>query len=313
MANLNARLQQGELLILDGATGTELQRRGAPMHGIAWSAAALQTHPDLVRALHEDYIHAGADVIITNSFSTHRHLLEPAGLADSFHELNRRAVALAREARERAAADRPVYIAASISTFLGELDPVNWPPPEQVSAWYREQAEVLAEAGADLFFLEMMRDLERGPRAAEAAIATGLPAWAAFTCRVTDDSRVVLIRDDHSPVIQDELATAVEVFAGLGVAGCSVMHSEVSETAAALRVLREHWPGPVGAYAHSGHFVMPNWQFESVISPEAYAEAAAGWVAGGVQLVGGCCGIGPDHIRTLRRQLLQGQEEVNLS
>ncbi|HEX5692919.1 MAG TPA: homocysteine S-methyltransferase family protein, partial [Roseiflexaceae bacterium] len=81
-AALQARLDAGQVIMLDGATGTELQRRGVPMHGFAWSAAALDTHPDIVRAVHEDYIRAGADVIITNTFSTARHVLETAGLGD---------------------------------------------------------------------------------------------------------------------------------------------------------------------------------------------------------------------------------------
>ena len=97
--DLQARLDQGKVIILDGATGTDLQRRGVPMHGFAWSAAALDTHPETVRAVHEDYIRAGADVIITNSFSTARHVLEPAGLGDRVRALNQRAVSLAREAR----------------------------------------------------------------------------------------------------------------------------------------------------------------------------------------------------------------------
>ena len=63
--DLRARLDRGEVIILDGATGTELQSRGVPMHGFAWSAAALDTHPETVRDVHEDYVRAGADVILT--------------------------------------------------------------------------------------------------------------------------------------------------------------------------------------------------------------------------------------------------------
>src|SRR4029078_8009061 len=100
--DLQARLDQGKLIILDGATGTELQRRGVPMHGVAWSAAALDSHPETVRAVHEDYIRAGADVIITNSFSTARHVLEPAGLGDRIHAVNQHAVDLAPAERDNA-------------------------------------------------------------------------------------------------------------------------------------------------------------------------------------------------------------------
>jgi hypothetical protein len=152
--DLKARLDRGEVVILDGATGTELQSRGVPMHGFAWSAAAIDTHPDVVRAVHEDNVRAGADVIIANTFSTARHVLEPAGLGDRVRALNERAVALAREAAEDAAAGRPVAVAGSISSFRTRVTPV-----EQLAASFREQAEVLAEAGVDLIALEMMGDV----------------------------------------------------------------------------------------------------------------------------------------------------------
>ena len=79
---LNAKLVAGEILIIDGAMGTELEARGVPMHARAWSGAAIKTHPDAVRATHVDYIRAGARVIIANTFSTGRHMLEPADLGD---------------------------------------------------------------------------------------------------------------------------------------------------------------------------------------------------------------------------------------
>ena len=77
MNDVQGRLDAGEVLILDGAMGTELQRRGVPMDDVAWDAAALATHPNLVREVHEDYIEAGAEVIITNTFATARHVLGP--------------------------------------------------------------------------------------------------------------------------------------------------------------------------------------------------------------------------------------------
>jgi len=78
VSRLEQRLAGGGVVILDGATGTELERRGVPMDGQAWSATANLTHPDVVRSVHEDYIRAGADVIITNTFATARNLLDAA-------------------------------------------------------------------------------------------------------------------------------------------------------------------------------------------------------------------------------------------
>ena len=89
---IERRLEAGKIIVIDGATGTELERRGATMNDRAWCAMATLTDPALLRQVHEDYIRAGARVITANTFSTNRNMLEPAGLGFRFEELNRRAV-----------------------------------------------------------------------------------------------------------------------------------------------------------------------------------------------------------------------------
>lgn len=160
MATLEQKIEGGEIILLDGATGTELEKRRVPMDDAAWCAVALATHPDVVRNVHEDYIRAGAEVIITNTFPAARHVLEEAGLGERFRELNARAVGLAREARENVA-EGEVYIAGSISTFPARHDHSYDPGEQRARANYLEQAEVLAGSGVDLIALEMMRDLEQ--------------------------------------------------------------------------------------------------------------------------------------------------------
>jgi S-methylmethionine-dependent homocysteine/selenocysteine methylase len=85
----------------------------------------------------------------------------------------------------------------------------------------------------------------------------------------------------------------------------TVMHTEACDVTAALEVVKRVWTGPLGAYGHSGRFVMPHWQFNDVISPDDYLAHARTWVAAGARLIGGCCGIGPAHIRLLKDQLRQ--------
>jgi homocysteine S-methyltransferase len=297
MTPLSDRLAQGEVILLDGATGTELEKRGVPMDGVAWSAAALKTHPETVRQVHADYIRAGADIIITNTFAAARHVLAPAGLGDQVRELNSRAVALAQEARDQAAQGRPVFIAGSISTFDAHNSSRYQPSLEQAQANYHEQAAVLAEAGVDLFMLEMMRDLEQAGAAVRAAVATGLPVWIGFSCHLDPNGVVRLLH--RAPT----LAEALQEIPALGGAGVTIMHSLTEDILPALHVVKQHWPGPFGAYAHSGTFTMPNWHFDQIISPADYAAAALAWVEAGAQLIGGCCGIGPEHIRLLRERL----------
>ncbi len=92
---IEQKLQQNRTVLLDGATGTELEKRGVPMNSKAWSAEAILTHPAIVQAVHEEYIKAGVDIITVNSFSTARHMLLPAGLTEKFDQLSRTAIQLA--------------------------------------------------------------------------------------------------------------------------------------------------------------------------------------------------------------------------
>src|SRR5262245_43351071 len=87
---LQNRIDRGDVLILDGAVGTGLQNMGVPMHGTAWAAAALETHPYTVRRLHEIYINAGIDVLTTNTYSAARHKLEPLAMGDLGRGVNHR-------------------------------------------------------------------------------------------------------------------------------------------------------------------------------------------------------------------------------
>jgi methionine synthase I (cobalamin-dependent) len=308
MATLKERLAEGEIIILDGAIGTELQRMGVPMHEKAWCAAALRDHPGTVRQLHEDYIRAGADVITVNTFSSARYVLEPAGLGPLTAELNTRAVALAIEARERAKAGRPIHVAGVLSRFGM---PRAFTDAQAADA-FREQAELQARAGADLVLLEFLG----GPlrwivAAARAAKATGLPVWVAMSAQEDDrDRRILLGRRDHpsspTPKLDPDILFTDAVDAAMAVAGDAllVLHSDVRDTGPALAAARTRWRGPLGAYSQSGDWISPNWLFVNLISPEDYLEQARRWVAEHrIQIVGGCCGIGVQHIERLRAGL----------
>jgi methionine synthase I (cobalamin-dependent) len=154
--HLQKRLHQGEVIIMDGGTGTELEKRGVPMEEKGWSASSTIAQPKILRQIHEEYIRAGADIIITNTFSTSRHVLDSCNLADKFKLINATAARIAVEARDNAA-DRPIYIAGSISTTtFGEEQPT----PAVALTNFNDQANILADNGVDFFVLEMMRDIK---------------------------------------------------------------------------------------------------------------------------------------------------------
>ncbi len=140
----------------------------------------------------------------------------------------------------------------------------------------------------------------------DTANATGLPVWIGLSASVDEDGRATSYHaeiDFADMPTRDFAGVADSVLAHGGqVAG--IMHSEIEAIAPALGVLRERWSGPLMAYAETGRFTFPDWDFSQAVSPDDYADIAADWVAHhGVTIVGGCCGTGADHIRALKECL----------
>ena len=289
------KLARGELVVIDGGTGTELERRGVPMSRDAWSGLAVRTHPDIVREVHEAYICAGAEVIATNTFGTVRFVLEAAGIGDEFEQINRRAVELAVEARDRTGRD--VAVAGSLSNLPPGMLAANYPPPEVEMAALRELAKLLADSGVDIIALEMMQDGSHAARAMEAALETGLPVWLGVSCRRRAGSGGLVSFD----LPNVDFATPLDTLIPMGPSVVNVMHSEIEAVPEAIAMVRERWAGPVGVYPEIGEFEPPHWRVEEEVSPDRFVACARDWVARGALLVGGCCGTTPQHIEALSR------------
>ena len=301
------QLEADQIVLIDGATGTELQRRGVPMDEVAWSGAAVLSHPDIVRETHEDYIRAGARVIITNTFGSTRQMLEPAGYGDKVAVVHRDAVRLAIEARDNVG-DSAVAIAGSISTEPPRFDRDAFLTPAKELAAYQEAAGLLAESGVDLIALEMINETAHAARAMQAASETGLPVWLGVGCKKSDDGRIVSF--DH-PDLAFEMLLDELIPRGPDV--INIMHSDIGAIPEAIELLRQRWAGPIGVYPESGYFTAPHWNFVDVISPADLVTEALGWVSAGVRLLGGCCGTSPDHIKALHAalpELAQAKSDV---
>jgi S-methylmethionine-dependent homocysteine/selenocysteine methylase len=304
LALLEQDLTVGKTIVIDGATGTELERRGAEMDDRVWCATASATHPEILRTIHEDYIRAGARIITANTFSTNRNMLAPAGLDDRFEELNRYAVDLALEARERMGAASRVVVAGSMSHQVPILRGSDRriarevPPPEVARANFQEMAEMLAASGVDLILVEMMSDPELANPAIAAARATGLPVWVGFAVRASESG--ALVSHSREDLDVEQMLDAINLD---GVRVCGFMHTHVNEIAPALDLLRKRWQGPLMAYPDSGYFVMPHWHFVDIISAGDFVDHSHEWIDAGVQVVGGCCGLGTDHIGALAKSL----------
>jgi S-methylmethionine-dependent homocysteine/selenocysteine methylase len=287
---LNGR---GDPIVIDGGMGTQLEKVGVSMHGKVWSGEAVLSNPGAVQRVHEDFIRAGAEAIITNTFAAGRHMLEPGGLGDHVATINTNAVRLAQEACKNAA-DRPIPILGSICEWAF-MEESQWNTPEVVGKSVREQAGLLQAAGVDALALEMCERVEFSIATTEAALETGLPLWIGISAQHHKDAPEIAAFD-YADRSLDELVRALAKYPAMAM---NIMHTPVPDVPEALDVIRRHWDGPVGVYPESGFFSMPNWQFVDVISPEALAEAARGWTRAGVRMVGGCCGLGPEHIAAL--------------
>jgi S-methylmethionine-dependent homocysteine/selenocysteine methylase len=289
---IHAARGTGALLVIDGAMGTELEARGAPMDAHAWCGLANLEQPELVRAIHEDHIRAGADVIITNTYMSGPGPMARAGAADRFVEGIDNAVSAARQAID-AAADHPVAVAGSVAT-------TPWGAPEAddeagLRDGYARQMDRLAGDGVDLIALEMVVDERHGRPALDAALATGLPVWLGLsTCTPgrTDGDYEALPEIDEACEIARALFTPE-------LAAVTVMHTDIDDVGPALAMLTPLWDGVLGVYPHHGRWLKPHWGFEDV-DPGRFVGLAAEWVAAGATMLGGCCGLGTRHVEALR-------------
>ena len=288
---LMARLRAGEKILIDGATGTEVGRRGVPELPNAWNGGAAVSHPDVLLQVHRDYIRLGAEIVISNTFATCKHCLQAAGVGDDFELYNRRGVELAVEARDAEGA-LDVLVAGGISywSFVEAKPALN-----ELKSSVEEQAGVMRDAGADLLMLEMMVGIERMLVTLEAAQSSGLPVWAGLSCAPGEDG-VMRLLDGET------LADALEALRGRGVPLVSIMHSFDYHVDACLDVVEHHWDGLTGVYAHtSSPHEGGKWKNVKPVSPEEYASSAQRWLDRDVRLIGGCCGIYTDHIAALRQ------------
>ena len=149
------RAKNEQVILMDGATGTEVERRGVAQLNNAWNGGAALSDPDILRAVHEDYIQNGAEIIISNTFANAKHALFDAGRGNDFEKLNSRSVQIAVEAREKTNAEH-VCVAGGISywTWTGKK-----PSLAELESTVTTQAQIMAESGADLLKLEMMIDI----------------------------------------------------------------------------------------------------------------------------------------------------------
>lgn len=289
------------VLLGDGAMGTQLQQAGLESGGCgeAWNL----DHPERVLAIQRRYVEAGSDLLLTNTFGASRIMLNRHEEGDRTNEINRAAVAIAREALGGHG-----YVLGDMGPFGGLMEPFGEIPKEEVERAFREQARALIESGADGIIVETQTALEELEIAIAAAREAGAPVVIgsiAFDRMVDEDDVRTMMG------ISPEMAAEFMVRNGCHILGLNCGTGvDMRMAADIVKRYRQISGLPVMAQPNAGAPVLENLKVLYKETPEEMSAGLPALLSGGVSIVGGCCGSTPDHIRKFR-QILDAHQGVN--
>jgi len=288
--------------ILDGGMGKELLRIGAPFQQPEWSALALMEDPAAVRQAHQNFVDAGADVITTNTYAVVPFHLGDERFAERGLELASLAAGIAREVAD--AADRPIRVAGSLPPLFGSYEPEKFEPdraPEIYDVLVKAQVDKV-----DFWVGETISSLAEFDAVANAIAGRGEELWASFT--VEDDPPHDRARLRSGESIEAAVAHVAGKVSAM-LFNCSQperMAAALADAAAAVGAAGSVGSMQLGVYANAFVDKEEGYAANDVVlehradlTPTAYAEMVAGWIDLGASIVGGCCGIRPDHIEAL--------------
>lgn len=284
-----------DILLLDGATGTELDRRGVDVGLPLWSARAMTEAPGVLKDVHRAYLDAGAAAISTNTFRTHERSLTKAGLGDKAEALTRDAVEIACAARDEAGTG--AIVLGSVAPLEDCYSPHLVPDG---SACRREHGQLIGHlvgAGVDLVLIETMCSAHEALAAVDAAEELAAGRWGISFCLSSSGEPGVLMDGSSIAEILPRLGGAR--FIGINCIAATMLAKQVHH----LRGLLDD-DMAIAAYGNVGH---PDdergWVNTDAIEPERYAEHAMDWVESGANIIGGCCGTTPDTTLAIRESL----------
>jgi 5-methyltetrahydrofolate--homocysteine methyltransferase len=278
-------------LILDGATGTQLQKRGYA--GGQCAEEWVLAHPQVLQEIQRSYIQAGSNVVYDSTFGANRVKLEENGIFNQVAEYNKRLVAVSKEA----AGDK-AYVAGDLAPTGKFLAPMGDLTFEELVEIYTEQAQALEEAGVDLFVIETMMTVPEA-RAAVLAVksVSKKPVFVSFTC---DENGKTLMGADVTAVLLIMQGLGVDAF-GLN---CSVGPEDMLGQ---LRRLSQYAEVPLIAKPNAGMPQMVGGKTVYNCTPEEFAELVPEFADAGVAIFGGCCGTEAGHIQALRQSTREAE------
>ncbi len=284
------KILNGKKILIDGATGSEVERNGFERTDGAWLSKVCLSNPDLLLNIHKKYIESGAEVIISNTFGSAKHSLEDAGIQNLFKEINTKSVEIAVKSTE-SYQNKNVLVAGGIS-YWSWMN--NHPNLKTLAINIKEQSKIMKESGVDLIMLEMMIDIDRMIVTLEECLKTDLPVWVGLSCNLNQKGEPCLLNGE-------KLKFALKELNNRNVPLVNIMHTEIEFVDECLNTLIDHWDKPIGVYAHSQLKKSTTWKNEDSIKPKVYAEHSKRWLEKGVNLIGGCCGLHNPHIKELKK------------
>jgi methionine synthase I (cobalamin-dependent) len=282
------KMLSGGPLVTDGAWGTQLQMHGLPVGECPdeWNLS----HSEEVKQVAASYVEAGSDIVLTNTFGANRFMLGRHGLGDNVAEINKLGVQLSREA----AGDRAKVFASmgptGVMLMMGDVS------HEEVEAAFRQQAEAMAEGGADAIVIETMADPEEARLAVSAAKSTGLPVAACMVFDSGADKDRTLMGTTPEQAVEQLTAEGADVVGsncGQGIAGfvsiCRRMHAATS--------------APIWVKANAGLPEMVDGKATYAQTAEEFASYVPQLIEAGASFIGGCCGTSPEFIAAIKAEL----------
>ncbi len=286
---LEKKLKSGKTVVLDGATGTEIQRRGVKTTLPLWSAGALLTNPQVVLDIHLDYIKAGAEIIITDTFRTTERTLSKAGMRGRAKEITLIACQLAHEAVKKSG-KKNVCVAGSVAPLEDCYSPNLTPSDRELKKEHEEYATNLAAGKVDFILIETMITLRETKAALEAAKKTGLRLAVSFCT----DAQGNLLGGESMEAAVKLVENYNPLFIGINCLSPKIVDSQI-------KTLKQITAVPLCAYAHGNGKPSDEegWEFDKSDTGKDYLQYVEKWVESGASVIGGCCGTTPEYIKTI--------------
>ena len=289
MSELLKRVFAGEILVSDGATGTYLQSHGLEPGGCPEQFN--DSHRQVVQRMAANYYAAGSDMVETNSFGANRYLLGKYGFGDRVEEWNR----LSAE-HARSAATTSQYVLGSIGPTGEFLEPNGQVTADEMYAAFAEQARGLAHGGVDAFCIETMSDIDETTLAIRAAKETGLPVFATMTFDKGPRGYFTMMGITPSGAAEQLTEAGADVVGS----NCGIAIEQMIEI---IRDMHRATDRPIITHVNAGIPRIENGAIVYPDTPESMSSLVPQLVAAGANIIGGCCGTGPDHIRAFCQAL----------